>query len=101
FSERVDPGSDVEFDILLGEEDEGTLEIIVDEGGADYTFTADFEVRDEGGGPGDAPAELGDARGIDPSQPLTGEVGDRDAGDYYTLPAPGASMTLNVSVPAD
>ncbi|MDZ7676569.1 MAG: DUF6777 domain-containing protein [Acidimicrobiales bacterium] len=101
FSERVAPGADTEFDILLGEDDEGTLEIIVDEGGADYSFTADFVSADEGGGPGDAPATLADARAIDPSGPLIGEVGTRDSADYYTFDAPGPSLAITATNSAD
>ena len=97
--ERVQPGSDLDYSVLLGDEDQGTFDIIVTEGPADYTFTADFVTSDEGGGPGDAPSTLAGARTIDPTVPVTGEVGTRDSGDFYLFDAP--SGTLQVTATAD
>ncbi len=100
FAERVQPGADTTFSLLLSDTDEGTLDIIVTEGPADYSFTVDFGEQNEGGSPGDAPAELADARTVDPASPVTGNVGGRDEGDHYLFTAPAATVTVTASADA-
>ena len=78
-------------------EGEGTLEVIATEGPADYTFTVSFGEQSEGGEDGDAPGELSDARSIDISSSLEGNVGDRDSADYYTFTAPGPTFQVTGS----
>lgn len=97
FAERVQPGSDTSLGMLLADTDEGTLEVIATEGPADYTFTVSFGEQSEGGEDGDAPGELSDARSIDISSSLEGNVGDRDSADYYTFTAPGPTFQVTGS----
>ena len=94
---RVQPGADDEASVLLSEEDSGTLEIIVTEGASDYSFTVDFVTTDDGGGPGDAPAELADARKVPTTAPVEGTVGNRDKGDYYLFDAPAATFNVTAT----
>lgn len=94
FNGRTQPGAEEEFSVLLSDDDEGTLEIIATEGPANYTFTTDFVEGSEGGEAGDAPAELANAREIDASESLSGQVGGRDRGDYFTFTAPSGTFTV-------
>jgi hypothetical protein len=97
FAERVQPGAEAELSMLLADTDEGTLEVIATEGPADYTFTVGFGEQSEGGEDGDAPGELADARSIDISSSLEGNVGDRDSADYFTFTAPGPTFQVTGS----
>lgn len=95
FGERVAPGAETDFSMLLSDEDSGTLDVIVTEGPADYEFTVGFVEQDDGGEPGDAPNELAEARAVAASSPVEGTVGDRDEGDFYTFTAPGATFSIS------
>lgn len=97
FAERVNPGSDTSVSLLLSDTDEGTLEIIVTEGPAVYSFTAGFDELTEGGSTGDAPGELASARSVDASAAVEGKVGGRDEADYYVFTAPAASVTVTAT----
>lgn len=100
FAERVQPGADSALSMLLSDQDEGTLEIIVTEGPANYTFTAAFGTQNEGGSEGDAPGELASARSVDIASPITGQIGDRDTADYYTFDAAAGTLTVTASADA-
>lgn len=97
FGERVAPGAETDLSMLLSEEDSGTLEVIVTEGPANYTFTVGFVEQNDGGEPGDAPAELADAREAAVSTAIEGTVGDRDEGDYYLFTAPSAAFNVTAT----
>jgi hypothetical protein len=97
FAERVDPGSDTAVSLLLSDTDEGTLDIIVTEGPAVYSFTAGFTELTEGGSTGDAPGDLANARSTDASATIEGKVGGRDEADYYLFTAPAASFTVTAT----
>lgn len=101
FSERVAPGSETSWSLLLSDQDSGELEIVATEGPADYSFTVDFTEQQEGGQAGDAPAELGSARTIEIGGTLEGQVGDRDQGDYYLFTASAATLQLTASATAE
>ncbi len=94
FAERVQPGAETELSMLLADTDEGTLEVIASEGPGDYTFTVGFGALSEGGEDGDAPGELADARTIDASSTLEGNIGDRDSADHFTFTAPGPTFSV-------
>lgn len=97
---RVNPGASDEFTILFGPDDVGMLEILVSEGPSTYSFVAEFNEQDDGGQPGDASAELADARTLDTLTDVSGEVGQRDRGDHYLFEAPAAEMSIDVTVDA-
>jgi hypothetical protein len=99
FDERVQPGGETDLSTLLSDADSGELSVIATEGQGDYTFTATFVTNDEGGGPGDAPAELAGARKVVTTAAIEGSVGDRDEGDYYLFDAPAA--TFNITATSD
>lgn len=97
FDERVEPGSDTDVSELLSSDDSGDVSVIASGGQGDYTFTLAFATNDEGGGPGDAPAELADAREVATTEAIEGAVGDRDEGDYYLFDAPAATFNITAS----
>jgi hypothetical protein len=101
FNGRVNPGAEEEVTVLLGEEDDGILEILVDEGAADYRFTAEVLPQEDGGAAGDAGNTLADALPIETGADLLGEVGGRDVADWYLFEVPDAAVALTVTVPAD
>lgn len=99
FDERVQPGGETDLSTLMSDADSGELSVITSEGQGDYTFTATFVTNDEGGGPGDAPAELAGARKVAVTGAIEGSVGDRDEGDYYLFDAP--AVTFNITATSD
>jgi hypothetical protein len=101
YTNRVNPGVDDETTVLLSGEDDGILEILVDEGPADYRFTVEFVPQEDGGVEGDAGDTLADARPIETGEDLAGEVGGRDPADWYLFEVPDAAFTLSVTIPAD
>ena len=68
------------------------------EGAASYSFTAVLIAQNDGGQPGDASAELAQARTLDLLTDVIGEVGDRDQGDHYLFEAFADELNLEVSV---
>ena len=72
------------------------LEIYVTEAPANYEFVIELVAQDDGGSGGDAPAELADALRVDADGEISGEVGQRDAADYYLFDAPSDDFTLTV-----
>ncbi len=97
---RVNPGADDTFTILFGPEDDGVLEIYVTEGPADYAFVAELIAQNDAGQPGDASAELADARLLDSLTDITGEIGNRDTGDHYLFEPTAEEMSIEVAVEA-
>jgi len=100
-NDRINPGADLETTVLLSGEEEGILEVFVDEGPSDYRFTVEFVPQEDGGLAGDAGNSLADARPIETGVDLTGEVGGRDATDWYLFEVPDATFTVTLTVPAD
>ena len=91
---RVQPGAEDKFSLLLGDKDEGTLEIIFTEGPADYAFTGGFAAQHDGGSDGDVPGELADARRVETAPPVTGQVaGGTRLTSTSSTPEPGRSRS--------
>ncbi|MFU8840903.1 MAG: DUF6777 domain-containing protein [Nitriliruptoraceae bacterium] len=101
YSNRINPGGEDSTTVLLSGEDAGILEILVDEGPADYRFTVEFLPQEDGGTEGDAGNSLADARPIETGVELTGEVGERDPADWFLFEVPAETFTLTVSVTAE
>lgn len=101
YSTRINPGGEDSATVLLSGEDAGIVEILVDEGPADYRFTVEFIPQQDGGADGDAGNSLSDARPIETGVELTGEVGERDPADWFVFEVPAETFTLTVSVTAD
>jgi hypothetical protein len=97
---RVDPGGSEVYNVLLGPEDDGTVEILLTEGQGGYGFVAELVTQSDGGQPGDASAELAEARTLTELTGVVGEVGNRDRGDHYLFEAIADEMTIDVSVDA-
>ena len=95
---RVNPADEVIYELLFGPDDDGLLEIYVTKAPAKYEFVIDLVPQDDGGSGGDAPAELADALRVDADGEISGEVGQRDAADYYLFDAPSDDFTLSVDV---
>jgi len=98
---RVNPADEVIYELLFGPDDDGLLEIYVTKAPAKYEFVIDLVPQDDGGSGGDAPAELADALQVEADGGISGEVGQRDAADYYLFDAPSDDFTLSVDVAPD
>ena len=98
---RVNPADENTYELLLGPDDDGLLEVYVTEGPANYEFVVELVPQDDAASGGDAPAELADALQVDSADEIAGEVGQRDEGDFYLFTAPSDDFTLFVDVAPD
>lgn len=101
FSERIAPGEELEFSVLLGPDDDGILDISVEEGPADYAFAIELVPQADGGQDGDAGSELADGRELTDLAEIVGTVGNRDDADVFLFEAPGPALQLTASNAAD
>ncbi len=97
---RAQPGATEVFEVLLGPDDDGMLEILVNEGPGAYAFTVELVDQADGGTGGDASNELPDARPLTDLTAITGDVGERDPGDLYLFDAPSDEFDIEVTVDA-
>ncbi len=98
---RAQPGGTETWELVLGPDDVGQIEVLVTEGPGNYAFTLDVVAQNDAGEPGDASNELPEARNLTDLTAIDGEVGNRDPGDLYLFEAPGDELTVEVTAAAD
>lgn len=95
--ERIGPGGEEIYSVLLGTDDDSIIDITITEGPADYEFTVELVDQNDGDQGTDAPETLPDALVLDDVSAITGDVGDRDKGDWYRFDFDGGTLTIDAT----
>ncbi len=98
FDSTVDPGASDDGSTLLSGVDSGTVLIEITSGSTvSYEFSAAFVKQADTDASGDAGDDLATATAVSDPSSFQGEVGDRDAADFFSFSPPSAAGVLQVS----
>lgn len=101
-SNRIDPGADGEFEIVLGHAGGAPFELMFSEGPAAFEFIVELAVQDDAGQGVDAGDDFASGLTIESGASVDGRLGGADGGDVFLLDLPaGHEFVLDAEVTRD